>query len=182
MSRLQNARVRALKATAGDLEEIANISGLSKQERFHLHEARRICLALMEKPIGNQVGRGPAAQGPGAKPVPAEQGQAPTHANGTPQGVAQQRDEEAAAALRRAFPNHGKPWDSGHLEHLKATVRQAVTDNLDMDALSRQFGRSHYSVALKAVSMGYRSPEWAEQYRINPGHGAGAGQDAQGAR
>lgn len=162
MSRLQNARVRALKATAGDLAEIVSIAGLTPQELFHLHEARRICLALMEAPINNQVKR--------EHPPPATT----TPAVRLPESAtAQQGDADDSSALRRAFPNHGKPWCSDHTHQLKTSIRQAGDANLDMDALSHQFGRSPYSVALKASAMGYRDKAWADKFKINatPGQG-----------
>ncbi len=177
MSRLQNARVRALKATAGDLEEIAAISGLTRQERFHLHEARRICLALMEKPVGHQVERGdapaskPAADGPCAPGAVSDERRPAIES-------AQKRDDEVAAAVRRDFPNHGRPWDGEHIAHLRSAVQRPQTVELDITALSKLFGRSPYSIALKAVSMGHRDKDWADRHRINPANGpAGHGAD-----
>lgn len=150
MSRIQKAMTRALKATAGDLEEIVKIDGLTKQDRYVLHTARKICERLMSGEIRNRVSSPPT---PTATPKP-DQHASDSRAHHQP-------------PPQKLFANHGKPWlpnETGIIQNA-VTLAKAKGVEIDVHALSAQLGRSPFSVASKLVQYGFLNKEWSLQFR-----------------
>lgn len=159
MSRIKNALVRALKATAGDLDEIVKIDGLTKQERFVLHSAREICERLMTEQIRSRVS---------SPPTPS---QAERHHSDKPKPPQQlpriQKGKPAEHNHQKQFANHGKPWlpnEVGIIQNA-ITLARAKAVEIDVHHLSTQLGRSPYSVASKLVQHGFLNEDWAQQFR-----------------
>lgn len=166
MSRIQQAMTRALKATAADLKGIVKIGGLSNQDKYILHRASEICTALMDKPFSNRL----------ATEMKSRATNAPQHAtqpaNNTqiqPQAPA----EQGAAGDKPSspYPNHGKPWTPNENAMVQNSITVATSLNkpdIDVHGLSKQLGRTPYSIASKAYQMGFRTEDWAKSYRILP--------------
>lgn len=168
MSRIQQAMTRALKATAADLTEIVKIGGLSNQDRYILRRASEICTGLMDKPMASRLANEKQSQN-------ATNGRSAEPSNDKPSAGPHNQEAgnagQGGAANPSPFPNHGKPWQPNEVGILQNAITVATSlgrNEIDVQTISRKLGRTPYSVASKAVTMGFRNGEWAISFRLLP--------------
>lgn len=82
--------------------------------------------------------------------------------------VAGGQDAQAKALMFFAFPNKGKPWEVSDVDYLTGLAQSGSLSLYDVVYASRHLGRTPYSIALKLVSLGHESKEWAEAFHDLP--------------
>jgi len=151
MSSIKDVLQREMHNLTHSLGDVASMLSLPDSDKQTLFAARAILQGVAG---GHQPGVSQrAAYAPAPAPV---------------KPVAGGQDAQAKALMFFAFPNKGKPWEASDVDYLTGLTQSGSLSLYDVVYASRHLGRTPYSIALKLVSLGHESKEWAEAFHDLP--------------